>query len=568
MKKSEDLAKKIIVLMYVLGLLGMLGIVIAVYITRQYGEQEAAGYTNISDSWTLDREGTEPIDLGSLGRHMDEQTGMVSVYQRLPELDGDASLVYRTKDVYTKILINDSVIYETDVYTSRFYNRSPGNLWNIAKFHMQDSGALVEMQVYMVYDTNAVTVDFTLFGDKTDIILTLCREKLLGITVSLLMVIIGLVLIAIDLMPAYSQTRKNHGMIWLGLYSTLIGIWSLIETNVMQFFVSDMRILQMVDNMIMIVDSMPLLLYLDCEYRIFKNWVMRAFCYVNAVYILASVVLQFTGIMDLHDVLAGAMLTLVVSCIMLLIWVGAKLQDMICKHQPILNYVIQLSGLCSLWFSALFEMLRYSKADHMDRAEYLRVGMLIFVICLAVSSQLETYRLLENGLKFDIISSLAYSDGLTGLGNRTAYLEQIESYASGEAGISQLGIVFLDVNNLKKVNDNQGHEKGDELITAASKIIADSFGKNGKSYRIGGDEFCVLMTGISLQEKYEQGLMEFQRLIKEANRVKGRTYEIQIANGFSVCDTITKEKIEEAIMAADSAMYANKSFLKGKIRAV
>ncbi len=568
MKKSEYLAQKIIVLMYVLGLLGMLGIVIAVHITRQYEEQEAAGYTNISDGWTLDREGTEPIDLGSLGRHMDEQTGMVSVYQRLPELDGDASLVYRTKDVYTKILINDSVIYETDVYTSRFYNRSPGNLWNIAKFHMQDSGALVEMQVYMVYDTNAVTVDFTLFGDKTDIILTLCREKLFGITVSLLMVIIGLVLIAIDLMPAYSQTRKNHGMIWLGLYSTLIGIWSLIETNVMQFFVSDMRILQMVDNMIMIVDSMPLLLYLDCEYRIFKNWVMRAFCYVNAVYILASVVLQFTGIMDLHDVLAGAMLTLVVSCIMLLIWVGAKLRDMICKRQPILNYVIQLSGLCSLWLSALFEMLRYSKADHMDRAEYLRVGMLIFVICLAVSSQLETYRLLENGLKFDIISSLTYSDGLTGLGNRTAYLEQIEAYASGEAGISQLGIVFLDVNNLKKVNDNQGHEKGDELITAASKIIADSFGKNGKSYRIGGDEFCVLMTGISLQEKYEQGLMEFQGLIKEANRLKGRTYEIQIANGFSVCDTITKEKIEEAIMAADSAMYANKSFLKGKIRAV
>ncbi len=54
MKKSEDLAKKIIVLMYVLGLLGMLGIVIAVHITRQYEEQEAAGYTNISDGWTLD----------------------------------------------------------------------------------------------------------------------------------------------------------------------------------------------------------------------------------------------------------------------------------------------------------------------------------------------------------------------------------------------------------------------------------------------------------------------------------------------------------------------------------
>ena len=76
--------------------------------------------------------------------------------------------------------------------------------------------------------------------------------------------------------------------------------------------------------------------------------------------------------------------------------------------------------------------------------------MLVFIVCLAVSSQLETYRLFENGLKYDIISSLAYSDGLTGLGNRTAYLEQIEAYAGGETGISQLGIVFLDVNDLKK----------------------------------------------------------------------------------------------------------------------
>ena len=115
------------------------------------------------------------------------------------------------------------------------------------------------------------------------------------------------------------------------------------------------------------------------------------------------------------------------------------------------------------------------------------------------------------------------------------------------------------------MNDSQGHEKGDELIVAASKIIADSFGKSGQSYRIGGDEFCVLMTGGSLQEKYEAGFARFQQLIDDANRVKGRTYEIQIANGFSICDMISREKIDEAVAAADSAMYANKSFLKSRV---
>lgn len=567
MNRGEELARKLIVPMYVLGLLGMFAIVVAVHITRKPGEgmENAMDYTDFSDGWTLDREGTVRAELGKLGTYMDEETGVLSIYHRLPSMEGDESLVFRTKDVYTKLLIDGEVFYATNVYESGFYNRSPGNLWNIAKFHDNCSGAIVEMQVYMVYDTSAITVDHTIWGDKTDIIMAFFRDQFFGITVSLLMVIIGLVLIAIDVMPAYSHARKNHGMVWLGLYSTLIGIWSVTETNVMQFFIQDMRILQLVGNMIMILDSMPLLLYLDCEYGIFKNWFMRVFCYCDTVYILVATALQLTGISDLHIVLPGAMITMMVSCCVLLVWVAVELTVRIRRHQSVLHYALQLTGLGALWISALGEALRSAQADHMDRAEYIRVGMLVFIICLAISSQLETYRLFENGLKYDIISSLAYSDGLTGLGNRTAYLEQIEAHASGETGITQLGIVFLDVNNLKKVNDSQGHEKGDELIVAASKIIADSFGKSGQSYRIGGDEFCVLMTGGSLQEKYEAGFARFQQLIDDANRVKGRTYEIQIANGFSICDMISREKIDEAVAAADSAMYANKSFLKSRV---
>lgn len=566
MKNKERLAGRLIASMYVLGLLGMFCVVIGVHFTRQSDtvEDGVSDYINISSDWTLDREGTMQADLGRLGEYMDEDTGILSIYHRLPDMKGDESLVYRSKDVYTKLLVDDTVVYETNVYDSKFYNRSPGNLWNVAKFHADSSGRLVEMQIYMVYDTNAVTVDSTLWGDKTDIILTFCKEKIFGVAVSLLMLIIGLVLIAFDLMPAYIHARKRHGMVWLGLYAALIGVWSLIETNAVQFFVDDMRILQLIDNMIMIVGSMPLLLYLNCEYQIFKFRFMRLFCYADAAYILVSATMQLSGGNDLHGLLPGAMLTMVVSCVTLLVWVVFRLKNMVKGYQPILNYVLQLSGLCSLWISALLEMMRYSQSDHMDRAGYLRVGMLVFIICLAVSSQLETYRLLENGLKFDIISSLAYSDGLTGLGNRTAYLEQLEAYASGEMGISKLGIVFLDVNNLKKVNDNQGHEKGDELITVAARIISDSFGKLGKSYRIGGDEFCVLMTGLGLQDMYERGLLEFQKLVDEANKAKWYTYEIQIANGFSICDMIERQKIDEAVMAADGAMYANKKMLKSR----
>lgn len=127
------------------------------------------------------------------------------------------------------------------------------------------------------------------------------QGKIFGVAVSLLMLIIGLVLIAFDLMPAYIHARKRHGMVWLGLYAALIGVWSLIETNAVQFFVDDMRILQLIDNMIMIVGSMPLLLYLNCEYQIFKFRFMRLFCYADAAYILVSATMQLSGAMICTD---------------------------------------------------------------------------------------------------------------------------------------------------------------------------------------------------------------------------------------------------------------------------
>lgn len=564
MNKAEQYGRKTIILVYVLGLLGMLGIVLAINITgNQAGEiKHSSEYIDITDQWTLDENSLEPVDLSRLGEYMNEETGILSIYYKLPRMEHDETLVYRSKDVYTKLLIGSEILFETNVPQSNLYNRSPGNLWNEVTIHPQYSEALVELQVFMVYDTDAITIDSTMWGDKADIILGLFGKKTVGISVSIFMIVIGIVLMVFDFLPIYRRAKSHHGLIWLGIYSVLMGLWSLIETNVMQFLVTDVRILQLIDNMIMIADNMPLLIYLDCEYGIFKNRLIRIFGYAEVIFILVSVIVQLSGVSDLHYMLPGAVLALMAFSIILFVWVIQKLVHMWKDNMQITGCALQLSGICALWLFGFCESFRLTRADQMDRAEFIRIGMLIFVICFAISSQIETYKIIENGLKFDIISNLAYSDGLTGLGNRTAYLEQLEQYAGGEEELEHLGIVFLDVNNLKKVNDNQGHEKGDELITIAARIISDSFGRFGKTYRIGGDEFCVLMTGDDLQEHYEKALSEFRMLIDEANKAKWYTYEIQIANGFAICNEISKKNIDETIMTADDAMYVDKNLLK------
>lgn len=563
-KHTISKIEKVMYGLYILGILGIGVIFIALNITRQEPENQEKydSYTDISEHWFYDKEQTKPVYLTELNKHMDEDTGILTIYYQLPDLQQDVSFIYRSKDVYTRAYINGEMIYETSVYESKYYNASPGNLWNIATIPQRYSKGCLEIQIEMVYDSRAVIVDSLYLGDKADIILGLFRENMPGLVISLLLILIGLVLVVSDILPAYKKSKTNHAIFWVGLFAIIAGAWSAIETNMIQFCVGDMRILQLTNNILLTISTMPVLFYLNSEYQIFKYRIMRILGYVTGLYTLLCVGVQLSGIGDWHHMFTAAIILMMISDVILTIWMIGKFITLKKNNEPILNCVLQLTGFFLLCLLNTYEAIRSLQVDRVDRAELMRIGMLVLCICLAISNQIETYKLLEQGLKFDLIRKLAYSDGLTELGNRTAYLEQLEEYAKGELQDKQLGIIYLDVNNLKKVNDNQGHEYGDQLIQIAARIIEDSFGHYGKAYRIGGDEFCVLMTGDNLDDIYNQCLAVFKELIIEANQASWYPFDIKVANGFVICKEFTKEKIDDAIAQADSKMYEDKMLLK------
>jgi len=97
------------------------------------------------------------------------------------------------------------------------------------------------------------------------------------------------------------------------------------------------------------------------------------------------------------------------------------------------------------------------------------------------------------------INTVAYKDSLTGLKNSTAYAEATEKLNHEIAhGKPKFGILVADVNNLKNTNDTYGHGTGNELIIHSAKILADTF-RTSTVYRIGGDEFVVILKGNDLE---------------------------------------------------------------------
>lgn len=329
-----------IAILYDIGLIGMLIIIFLICVGRDNPEldNEQITYIDTSNYWTLDKNGTKNVDFKALGTYMNADTGQLSIYYKLPVMSVDSDLVFRSKDVNTRVLIGEDILYETTVLESRFYNRSPGNLWNVVPISDKYSSEIIEIQIFMVYDVNAVTIDSLYLGDRADIILDLINDNMFEIIISIILILFGIIMAIFDLMPTYAHTKNNHALFWIGIFALTFGIWSIIETNMLQFIMKDMRILQLIDNMIMIVGSMPLWIYLDCEYKIFRHRAMRIMAYVDVFYILICVVIQLSGIADLHKMFTGAILLMAVFDLVLMVWVTYFLIKTKKEHKPILKW--------------------------------------------------------------------------------------------------------------------------------------------------------------------------------------------------------------------------------------
>ena len=107
------------------------------------------------------------------------------------------------------------------------------------------------------------------------------------------------------------------------------------------------------------------------------------------------------------------------------------------------------------------------------------------------------------------INAIAHKDPLTHVKNKTAYEEKKEELSKAiESGNAVFGIVMADINSLKIINDKYGHERGDEYIIGACMLISKIY-KHSPVYRIGGDEFVVVLQG----EDYEnrEGLLSLAK---------------------------------------------------------
>lgn len=145
-----------------------------------------------------------------------------------------------------------------------------------------------------------------------------------------------------------------------------------------------------------------------------------------------------------------------------------------------------------------------------------------------------------------------FIDALTGMGNRYKFNKVIEEMTKHKE--TKFALCFLDLDDFKHINDNMGHDAGDELLIELGKRLNESLEDHGEVFRLGGDEYALIITGIDSRLEVETIIKRVQRNVVKPVDIRGNKINLEYSLGVAMFPEDSTDSVQ-LVNYADTAMY-------------
>lgn len=149
-------------------------------------------------------------------------------------------------------------------------------------------------------------------------------------------------------------------------------------------------------------------------------------------------------------------------------------------------------------------------------------------------------------------AAAAYVDALTGLGNRYKFNKVMAGLIKHPE--NSFALCFLDLDDFKQINDNMGHDAGDELLIELGKRLKNSLDNYGEVFRLGGDEYALIIIGANTKLEVETIVKRVQRSVVKPILIRGNIINLEYSLGISRFPEDSQDA-DELVNFADTAMY-------------
>ncbi len=483
-----------------------------------------------------------------------ERGDIVTMERRLPaQFPLHAGIRIRVHQAEVRVYVDGLEIY--DYGRERFqYGKYLGSGYHFIQLPDGSAGKKLRIVLISSEKRSSMALPDMKATSTADMYRSFMADNLLGVYFNLFSLLLGVVLLVIS-MAFVGMNRSYLVLTATGLFSIVISLWSLCYEKVFELFGMPVSVISVIEYICLYTLPFPFLfLMLEIRRDIPKD--RKRLLHIPALtclcFLIIALFFHFTDYMHLPKMVSAY------HGIALIVYIVA----MVIIYKPFRKQTaaerIFTVGLCFLLFTGAFEIVRFNLQIRFSsvaalQVTYFPIGVLVFVAATLFSYLMTTFRRVINAQEMATLEELTYMDSMTGIYNRKKANERMaEADADRD---TPYAIAYFDLNGLKKTNDTYGHEEGDRLITSLARILKQAFFGIGDVFRMGGDEFLVLVTGD------KAGGME--TAIKTVVSMEGAASDgcktpVDASYGVAYSAEMPGEGIDAVAKAADSRMYAMK----------
>ena len=490
--------------------------------TNIYQARESRSYAPI-ETYTRKRiaDGTAPA-------------GVRNVYRWTQQVQtkNDTCLTILTVHQSIQVYFGDELIYSMEPSEENLVAGSPGTYWSTIPLYPSDDGTDITVIVTPLFSS---VIDYgaefwcgsqfsTLFGQ-------LSQEIPQMFTAAMCMVL-GAFIILVQLYFFFTTHTQAWDMFFLGSFAILLGLWRLTYGySISILFPDSAMALGYITIGSLFLISIPMAMFSGAFVKNNKL-LLIASCASSLVTVLV-LLLQVLGIMELREMLIVSHIMLIATiCVVF----ASMWQQRKCEKQqknsknPFFMIVIGI----------LLDLISFTLDTTSSEVMFTLLAFILYALIVFISHATN-------------ISHNASTDSRTGLANRLRWNELMQD----DAKIPEpFAILLIDLNGLKKVNDTFGHEAGDRMIFHFANILRNSLPGSGVICRWGGDEFSVLLTGVS-RSQLDDHIHALHCATEEYNTANP-DLPIHFAIGAALSTEHPSMTRAKLFQLADEEMYRNK----------
>lgn len=455
---------------------------------------------------------------------------------------------------HIKMFADDKMIFETREFGLK---RNDAVLSKELCFaHLSDKPISSRIGITYYDEDGSFKIPEVYIGSWKATLMDLATRNLYTIIITLFIIVLSFLSIILAILLR-KKNDKAPRLFFLGAFLFVAGMWCLSDSAMVEMFTGYGNTIYYLDFYCFMFMPIPMLYYMMSykELRKYKFFLTASVVfYAN---IIVQTILACAEIYTFFDMLFITHILMMIMVLSTLFILFKRYHEK--RNERIKNLII---AFLMLGVFSIISIILYSFVHFAAYQRIFQTGLLLFIIVLMYSIVLSLIHSMKYQAQVETYRTMSQRDNLTKLQNRRSFDLITKELMKNNDKYSNVSLIYMDINNLKYVNDTFGHLAGDQLILGAARSIEHAFSESGYCFRLGGDEFCVIIT---CEVPQDQIVARLQEQVDEVNAEPDFENKLTIAIGCSYLmdPNGNARELSEWIEEADNKMYEDKKKKKG-----